>query len=115
MSLSSLPDRKSFAFSAENPTGAPNGGTRGGDCSKLRACIRIQPGETVTLADVEGPGEITHIWFTGYIGHSFILRAYWENEPFPSVEAPVSAFFGMAYDENPVDAEGKYPVLNSAL
>ena len=42
--------RKSFGFSAENPTGTRNGGTRGKDCEKLRACIDIAPGETVTLA-----------------------------------------------------------------
>ncbi len=26
--------------------------------------FHIQPGETVVLADLEGPGEIQHIWFT---------------------------------------------------
>ena len=34
---------------------------------------------------------------------------------YPSVEAPLSAFFGCAYDENFVDRDGKYPVLNSAM
>ncbi len=58
---------------------------------------------------------ITHMWFTGYIGHSFILRAYWEDTDQPSVEAPVSAFFGCAYDENFADQNGNYPVLNSAM
>ncbi len=31
------------------------------------------------------------------------------------MEAPLSAFFGCAYDENFVDRDGKYPVLNSAM
>lgn len=57
---------------------------------------------------------ITHIWFTGYVGHSFVMRIYWENEEFPSVEAPISAFFGCAYDENFKDRDGNYIVLNSA-
>lgn len=76
------------------------------DCEKLRPCIRIEPGEAVTLCDVEGPGMLTHMWFTGYTGHSFILRIYWEENENPSVEAPVSAFFGCAYDENFKDREG---------
>lgn len=36
---------------------------------------------------------LTHMWFTGYIGHSFILRIYWDGADEPSVEAPLSAFF----------------------
>ena len=48
---------------------------------------------------------ITHMWFTGYIGHHFVLRIYWENEAFPGVEAPISAFFGCAYDENFADRD----------
>lgn len=115
MDVFRLHRRESFAFSAENPTGARDGGTRGGDCEKLRPCVSIAPGETLTLCDVSGPGMITHMWFTGYIGHHFVLRIYWENEAFPSVEAPISAFFGCAYDENFADRDGRYPVLNSAM
>ena len=114
MKLYRIKNRQSFGFSAENPTGQKNGGTKGKDCEKLRPCIKIAPGETVTLCDTDGPGMITHIWFTGYVGHSFVMRIYWENEEFPSVEAPISAFFGCAYDENFKDRDGNYIVLNSA-
>jgi len=110
-----LLEQETFAFSAENPTGSRNGGTRGHDCEKLNAYRDVQPGETVTMCEVDGPGMISHMWFTGYVGHSFILRMYWDDAPFPSVEAPLSAFFGMAYDENFADVDGKYPTLNSAL
>ena len=110
-----LKNRTTFAFSAENPTGTRNGGTRGKDCEKLNAKISIKPGETVSLCDIDGEGIISHMWFTGYIGHSFIIRIFWENNEFPSVEAPISAFFGCAYDENFSDSDGKYPVLNSSL
>ncbi len=96
------------AFLLKIPAGIRGGGTRGGDCSKLRACIGIEAGQTVTLADTDGPGMITHIWFTGYVGHSFILRIYWDNAGFPSVECPLSAFFGCAYDENFKDRDGNY-------
>ena len=62
------------------------------------------------LCDTDGPGMLTHLWFTGYVGHSFILRIYWDGMDYPSVEAPVSAFFGCAYDENFADRDGDYPV-----
>ena len=104
----------SFAFSAENPTGTRAGGSRGGDCTKLSPTVTIHPGETLTLADTDGPGIIQHMWFTGYVGHHFILRIFWEDQEYPSVEAPLSAFFGCAYDENFIDRDGNYPVLNSA-
>ena len=82
----------SFAFSAENPTGTRSGGSQGGDCTKLSPTVTIPPGETVTLVDVDGSGIIQNMWFTGYVGHSFILRIYWDNQNYPSVEVPLSAF-----------------------
>ena len=48
-----LQDAQTFAFSAENPTGERAGGSRGGDCTKLRPTVKIQPGETVTLVDTD--------------------------------------------------------------
>lgn len=107
--------RKTFSFSAENPTGHRNGGTRGKDCEKLNPCISIPPGQTITICDVAGEGVISHMWFGGYSGRGFIIRLYWDNNEFPSVEAPIPAFFGYAYDENLADMEGKYPVLNSSM
>ena len=107
-------DRESFAFSAENPKGEPNGGTRGKDCDKLNAFIRIAPHTTATLLETEGEGMITHMWIGSGIRHELILRCYWDHLDLPSVEAPLSAFFGVAYDENFTDDDGKYMVLNSA-
>lgn len=51
-----LNDKTTFAFSAENPTGIRNGGTRGKDCEKLRPMIMVEPRNEVTLCDVDGPG-----------------------------------------------------------
>ena len=110
-----IQNSKTFAFSAENPTGVRAGGSQGGDCTKLRPTVTIPAGKTVTLVDAAGPGVIQHMWFTGYVGHHFIIRMYWDDQEYPSVEAPLSAFFGCAYDENFVDRDGKYPVLNSAM
>jgi hypothetical protein len=59
---------------------------------------RIEPGETVVLADLDGPGEIQHIWFT--IGaedrrypRTLVFRIYWDGSRTPSVEAPLGDFF----------------------
>lgn len=110
-----LTDAKTFSFSAENPTGVRAGGSRGGDCTKLRPNISIAPQETAVLVDTDGPGMIQHMWFTGYVGHSFVIRIYWDDLEYPSVEAPLSAFFGCAYDENFEDRDGNYPAFSSAV
>lgn len=54
-------------------------------------------GEEVTLAEIQGPGAITHIWttFRGN-GRDIVLRFYWEGSSHPSVEAPIGDFFGVA-------------------
>ena len=46
-----IQNSKTFAFSAENPTGVRAGGSQGGDCTKLRPTVTIPAGETVTLVD----------------------------------------------------------------
>ncbi len=58
----------------------------------------IEPGETLTLAELDGPGEIRHIWFTiGALDRRFtrslVLRFYWDDSDVPSVEAPIGDFF----------------------
>lgn len=110
-----LSEKTTFAFSAENPNGEKNGGISGADCAKLSPTVHIKAGETAVIADIGGPGVIEHMWFTGYVGHSFILRIYWDDSENPSVEAPLSAFFACAYDENFTDRDGRYPVMNSAV
>lgn len=62
----------------------------------------IEPGETLVLAEMEGPGEITHIWCTvaskdPFYGRSLVLRMYWEGTEQPSVEAPLGDFFGVGH------------------
>lgn len=73
---------------------------------KVNPFIRIKAGETFTLADVQGPGAIQHIWMTPTGNWRFsILRVYWDDEPTPSIEVPVGDFFGMGW--------GEYAQLNS--
>ena len=54
-------------------------------------------GEEVTIADLKGPGAITHIWTTYKGGgRDLIIRFYWEGNDYPSIEAPIGDFFGVA-------------------
>ena len=57
-------------------------------------------GQTVTIAQLEGPGKIAHMWFTPNsmdIRHprAFVLRAYWDGAEVPSVEVPLGDFFAV--------------------
>ena len=67
--LAILKNRKSRAVNAENPTGEKGKGGMAssnlGPSRKGSPCLKdIPSGETVTLADIEGPGIINHIWIT---------------------------------------------------
>ncbi len=60
----------------------------------------ITPGQTLTVLDANGPGMISHIWFTLDDGEPYalkriVLRIYWDEETSPSVEAPIGDFFGL--------------------
>lgn len=62
----------------------------------------IAPGETLTLADLEGPGMIVHIWCTishqvPFYSRLLTLRMYWDGEEHPSVECPIGDFFGIGH------------------
>ena len=65
---------------------------------------RVAPGATETVLDVDGPGQISHIWFTiadsePYHLKRIVLRIYWDGETNPSVEAPIGDFFGLGLGE----------------
>jgi len=67
---------------------------------KVNPYIRIQPGETVTLAEITGSGAIQHIWMTPTgIWKFSIIRIYWDDETEPSVECPIGDFFCMGWNE----------------
>ena len=64
----------------------------------------LDPGQTLTLLDARGPGEVSHIWMTiasreTYHLKKIVLRMYWDGEDTPSVEAPVGDFFGLGLGE----------------
>jgi len=67
---------------------------------KVNPYIRIQPGETATLAEITGSGAIQHIWMTPTGNWRFsIIRIYWDDETEPSVECPVGDFFCNGWGE----------------
>lgn len=64
--------------------------------------LHIAPGETVTIAETDGPGIVTHIWAaiscdSQYFWRRIVLRGYWDGETEPSIEAPIGDFFGMGH------------------
>ncbi len=66
---------------------------------------RIEPGDTLTLMDHRGAGIVRRWWLTiaprndTAIQRQLIVRAYWDDETKPSIEVPVSDFFGMGFGE----------------
>ncbi len=62
----------------------------------------IEPGGTLVLADLKGPGVITHFWNTiahraPFYSRLLTLRIYWDGETNPSVECPIGDFFGVGH------------------
>ena len=109
MGLGAIPllsSSRTRSISAENPDGAVGGGAKSdpkgegpagrlGKGWKVRPCISLEAGETVTLADIEGPGVIQHIWITvdPKAFRDCVLRFYWDGEETPSIETPLGDFF----------------------
>ncbi|NLV33710.1 MAG: DUF2961 domain-containing protein [Clostridiaceae bacterium] len=64
-----------------------------------------------TIADIEGPGKISHIWctifgkwgeedkreFDTYSLRKVLIRMYWDDEKEPSVDCPIGDFFGLGH------------------
>jgi hypothetical protein len=89
--LSQLKDFQAYRSSSNNPDLFSN------DDSK-----RPIPGETIVLADLKGPGVVTHIWLTiaaNEYGWPRLLRfrVYYDDSPTASVDAPVGDFFAVGH------------------
>ena len=104
--LARLSSAKTRSVSPENFTGEKGKGgmaTEGtganaarelGQTWKVSPSVRIKPGQTFLMADIEGCGAIQHIWMTPTGNNRFnILRIYWDGEEKPSVECPAGDFF----------------------
>src|SRR5258706_8378534 len=62
---------------------------------KVSPSIEIRPGDTATLGQIEGPGEIRHIWIATHPDHwrTLILRGFWDADA-PAIAVPLGDFFG---------------------
>jgi hypothetical protein len=108
--LSRLSHARTRSISPENFTGEKGRGamaTEGtgakaardlGQGWKISPSVKIQAKQIFTLAEIQGPGAIQHIWMTP-TGHwrFSILRVYWDGEAQPSVEVPVGDFFACGW------------------
>ncbi len=61
---------------------------------------RVPAGAAKEVFQADGPGVISHIWFTIAAQSNdhlkeLVLRGYWDGNAKPSVEAPVGDFFGL--------------------
>jgi hypothetical protein len=108
--LSRISQAKTRSISPENFTGEKGKGGMATDgtgarCArelgqgwKISPSVRIQPGETFTMADIDGSGALQQIWMTPTGAWRFsILRIYWDDQETPSVECPVGDFFCMGW------------------
>ncbi|HAA75019.1 TPA: hypothetical protein DCE37_07875 [Candidatus Latescibacteria bacterium] len=108
--LSRLSNAVTRSISPENFTGEKGKGgmaTEGtgaraardlGQGWKISPSVRIQPGETFEMADIQGQGAIQQIWMTPTGHWRFnILRIYWDDSEVPSVECPVGDFFACGW------------------
>jgi len=63
---------------------------------------RVMPGETYVMADLSGPGVVSHIWLT-VADNEFAwprlvrLRVYYDGKKTPSVDVPLGDFFGVGH------------------
>lgn len=59
---------------------------------------KIPAGQSRVLADIKGPGVITHIWMTqGNHYRECLLKITWDNAKHPSVLAPLGDFFCLGH------------------
>ena len=117
--LARLSRAKSRSISPENFTGEKGKGGMAiegtgaraardlGQGWKISPSVKIKPGETFVMGEIQGPGVINHIWMTPTGTSRFtIFRIYWDGETQPSVETPVGDFFASGWG-------GTYPRINS--
>ena len=103
-------DAKTRSISPENfngekgKGGMATTGTGAGPSRELGQKWKVSPSVVIkkhtvyTIAEIDGPGAVQHIWMTptGNWRYS-ILRFYWDDETTPSVEVPVGDFFCLGW------------------
>jgi len=111
--LAMLSNGLSRSISPENRTGAPGMGGRAkegtgasaardlGQSWKVSPSLKIAPGEEFVLGQIDGSGQIQHIWMVPLFcrWRHLILRFYWDGQEFPSVEVPLGDFFALGWEQ----------------
>jgi len=107
-----LSDAQTRSIGPENFTGekgkagmSTDGPARGaardlGQGWKVSPYVHVKAKSTFTMAEIEGPGAIQHIWLTpAPLDRTrwLILRFYWDDESEPSVECPLGDFFACGW------------------
>ena len=84
--LATIRNRKTGRFSSWDTSG------RNADCWNVPA------GGSRVLADIKGPGIITHIWMTQPNHYrECLLKITWDNAKHPSVLVPLGDFFCLGH------------------
>jgi hypothetical protein len=104
-------DAESRSITAENPAGERGKGAMAvppewkgegwnaarelGQGWKVRPCITLEKNSLTTIAEIEGPGVIRHVWITLHekFCRNVVLRVYWDGQQAPSIESPIGDFF----------------------
>ena len=65
----------------------------------------IAASETRTLAEIDGPGLVSHFWCTiasrdPHYLRKVVLKVYWDGETEPSICSPIGDFFGLGHATN---------------
>jgi Protein of unknown function (DUF2961) len=98
--IDSALDSRSISF--ENPTGERGAGGAAANGRKGSPSRLIGAGETVTLADIKGPGRLRHLWMTFPPGppaqmRSLVLQVFYDGLEEPSIAVPCLDFFGLPH------------------
>lgn len=114
MNLSHLLPYQTRSICPENRTGGKGMGARTplaegtakaaardlGDGWKVNPYLYVEPGEVLTLGEIEGSGVIRPIWLTPTGDwRSQILRIYWDGSDVPAVECPRGDFFACGWGQ----------------
>ena len=81
-------------------------------------CLDLKPGESFTMAELDGPGVITRIWVTvprvinpGVL-RNVVLKAWFDGEGEPSVQTPLGDLFGTTFSR-PREYASAYTAITS--
>lgn len=78
-----------------------------GPSRKGRGAIPIESQKELTIAQIEGPGIIKHMWMTirdktefgSFVLRDLIIRIYWDGSEKPAVESPLGDFYCNGFGE----------------